>query len=224
MCHLAAYFNDGPIEIYFTFLFAFQTKPTKRLSTSVLNGKCRYNRRGTRRCANWQSNCERGDFVGKGKITISMNFLFFFSNFRQRELRHRTDGLSGGVSSDEDALNDGRSQAPDEDEEERQIQARLHKLVAMSRENEQDDEEPKSRRTDRRDYGDRDYEEQRERRYRQRDGSRERYSSSVSHSRRRRGSHDASPSRPKSSRWDAQRRKSPSESGNHSRSRRLVDY
>lgn len=65
--------------------------------------------------------------------------------FRQRELRHRVDGTAGGQSSDENLsdIDDYKSatQAATEDEEERLIQARLHKLVAMSRDASDDDYE-----------------------------------------------------------------------------------
>lgn len=161
----------------------------------------------------------------------SSNFDNVYLFFRQRELRHRTDGTTGGLSSDEEDSSlptDGYPPKCYEDEEERQIQARLHKLVAMSRnEDERRSQERgthaatstsvNSRHSDRRsDY------EAREKRYRPREESeRDRHSSPPSRSHHRDREDDRSPNRNRSSRWDARKRRSPSD---ERRNRRLVDY
>lgn len=150
-------------------------------------------------------------------------------------MRHKTDGAGGQSSGEDDEDVAAEHQLAVEDEEERLIQARLHKLVAMSRNNDVDAEyEDFDRSTSRNDYrrerpSDRrrdwhdDQDDYAKEKRSRRGDSRERSSSSQQQSRRR----ERSSSRPpRSSRWDAQERHSPhatSSSGSH-RNRRLVDY
>lgn len=213
-----------------------QTRPTRRLSTKRRNAKCKFSRSETRRCVSSQLSSGRGKYfrtIHNITCVADLDRSILLST-RQRELRHQTDGTTGGLSSDENeqgAPDDYRAQA-DDDEEERRIQARLHKLVAMSREKDNDSYGPgessyQRQGSDHRSRDNDDY-EAREKRYRRRDGSRERHSSASSSQPRHRSSRDddRSPSRSRSSRWDVQRRKSPpsSSSGIGSRKGRLVDY
>lgn len=146
--------------------------------------------------------------------------------FRQRELRHKTDGAVDETSSEDDPNDDYKSQKSYDDEEERQIQARLNKLVALSRSEEAEASGSDQRRRHERwsnDQG-RDCPDFSEKRSRRRDESRERQSS-RSYGRSREERSEESPNRHRSSRWDGQdRKKSPKNSGASSRSRRLVDY
>lgn len=157
-------------------------------------------------------------------------------------MRHRIDGSAGGgQSSDEDVDALEYPQQPcqvnaTEDDEERQIQARLHNLMAISRNNGEGGGEDhrggdryySQRRVDQRDNHRRrdnrgDESATAEKRSR-RGYSPERYPSSSS-SPAGRNRRERSPDRPRTkSRWDSQRSRRSPPSSISDRNRRLVDY